>query len=68
MVVVRSAPQRRNLRRQDHPVVRWHSARCKSERLACEAFANFLDGEPPARWLLLKRAPTAALYQELLGE
>lgn len=45
----------------------WHAARCRSECLACAAFALFMDGAKPPRWSAINRTPTRARFTELLG-
>lgn len=45
-----------------------HAQRCKSMRLACEAFGVFMAGASPARWRVVHRAPTRERYRELLGK
>jgi hypothetical protein len=45
----------------------WHAARCRSERLACTAFALFMDGAKPPRWSAVNRTPTRTRFTELLG-
>jgi hypothetical protein len=40
--------------------------RCKTQELACEAFARFLDGDPS--WRTAPRMPTAMRYRDLMGD
>jgi hypothetical protein len=42
-----------------------HAARCKADRLACDAFAVYLAGGSEVRWRFAPRAPTRARYESL---
>ena len=49
----------------DHCVQR---AKCRINRLACAAFARYLDGAKQARWSVAPRIPTRARFVGLLDE
>jgi hypothetical protein len=44
-----------------------HAARCKADRLVCDAFAVYLAGGSEVRWKFAPRAPTRARYDSLPG-
>jgi hypothetical protein len=44
-----------------------HAARCKADRLACDAFAFYLAGGSEVRWKFAPRAPNGARYESLGG-
>lgn len=43
-----------------------HAAKCRAEKLLCEAFNLYVSGEGRPRWSLAPRVPTRALYLALL--
>jgi hypothetical protein len=45
-----------------------HAARCGSESLACEQFAQFVKAGASQRWRLMPRQPSAAIFAALFGE
>jgi hypothetical protein len=42
-----------------------HAARCKADRLACDAYAVHLARGSEVRWKFAPRAPTRARYESL---
>ena len=45
----------------------WQAERCRSEALACTAFAYYASNMSPARWKTAPRDPTRERFKALFG-